>query len=624
MDEKIVQQKGMFQRFVQAADFTLRASKEGSKQRVLSFAASSEEPVERWYGMEVLSHDKSAVKLDRAKAGAMPLLFNHNFDDPIGMITSAKVEGGRLMVESEMFETVRALEVGTMIDGGLRNVSLAYRVNVLEEDKKSNTFTATDWQPFEVSIVTVPADPTVGIGRSESEFSMRILTFPQKGPNVDKEITPDAARTVVIEDGGPPAPKLNPVVVEQQRRAGIENLCKANKLPDETRDFWISSGATMNTVAEEMLGIMEERGRTSPQSVAKLGLTKKEVKRFNLCRAIDACGARNWNQASFEAECSLEIAKRLGIQQADPNQIYIPLEVQDREPLARADFVTAQRMKRDLTVASGSGGGFLVETANMGFIDLLRNRSVMLAMGSTRLTGLQGNVAIPKQTTAGTVTWLANEASTITETNQVFAQVSLTPKTVGGYTELSRLLLLQSNPSAESLVMNDLATIVALAVDLAGLAGTGASGQPTGIISTAGIGGVTGTSIAYAGIVEFQTDVATGNALTGNCGWVTTPAVAGLLKQRVKFTSTASPIWEGQLLDGQVDGYKAMSSNQVPSANILFGDFGQAIVAEWGVLSLEINPYANFQAGIVGVRAIYTVDIGVRIPAAFSLATSVT
>lgn len=624
MAEKIVKQKGWFQRFIQGAEFSVRAAKEGSKQRTLSFAASSEEPVERFYGMEVLSHEKSAVRLDRAEGGAMPLLFNHNWDDPIGMITGAKVSGGRLMVDAVMFETGRALEVGAMIDGGLRNVSLAYRVNVLEENKKTETYTATDWEPFEVSIVTVPADPTVGIGRSESEYSVRILSSNLRGGlTVENENTGDAARSVALEPMAP-APKLNPVVLEQQRRAGIENLCKANKLPDETRDHWISSGASMGTVAEEMLGIMEERGRVNPQSVSKLGLTKKEIKRFSICRAIDACGARNWGTASFEAECSLEISKRLGVQQADPNQVYVPLEIQDREPVAQRNFSPMHRQQRDLTVASGSAGGFLVETANLGFIDLLRNRSVMLAMGSTRLTGLQGNVAIPKQTTAGTATWLANEASTITETNQVFAQVSLTPKTVGGYTELSRLLLLQSNPSAESLVMNDLATIVALAVDLAGLAGTGASGQPTGITQTAGIGGVTGTSIAYAGIVEFQTDVATGNALTPNSGWVTTPAVAGLLKQRVKFTSTASPIWEGQLLDGTVDGYRAMASNQVPTASMIFGDFGQAIVAEWGVLSLEINPYANFQAGIVGVRAIYTVDIGIRIPAAFSLASSIT
>jgi HK97 family phage major capsid protein len=105
---------------------------------------------------------------------------------------------------------------------------------------------------------------------------------------------------------------------------------------------------------------------------------------------------------------------------------------------------------------------------------------------------------------------------------------------------------------------------------------------------------------------------------------VTTPAVAGLLKQRVKFTSTASPIWDGKLMDASVDGYRGMASNQVPAANILFGDFSQVIIAEWGTLELEVNPFAGFQAGIIGVRAIYSIDIGVRYPAAFSLATSVT
>lgn len=612
MSEELVKQKELFRRFLTNDLFEIR--KTDGKARTLHFAASSEYPVERWYGMEILSHAKKAVKLDRAAHGAMPLLFNHDINDPIGMITKAELSGGRLMVDAALFETGRAAEVQTMIDGGLRNVSLAYRVNVLEEDTHTEIFTATDWSPYEVSIVTVPADPTVGIGRgSDTLYDMRMIRSTNHKETTMAEIT--ETRSAVLDETDRPL-KLNPVEVEKQRREGIENLCKANKLPDETRDHWISEGTSMNVVAKEMLGIMEERGRMNPQSVSKLSLSAKETKTYSLSRAIDACHLQVWAGAEFEAECSREIMKRLGRNEANRNTLFVPLEVQTRD--------LAKRDQRDLTVATGSAGGFLVETANVGFIELLRNRSVIMAMGATRLSGLQGNVAIPKQTTAGTVTWLANEASTITETNQVFAQVSLTPKTVGGYTEISRLLLLQSNPSAEQLVMNDLAVIVALAVDLAGLTGSGASGQPTGIINTAGIGGVTGTSIAYAGIIEFQTDVAAGNALSANSGYVTTPAVAGLLKQRVKFTSTASPLWDGQLLEGLVDGYRAMASNQVPSANILFGDFGQVIVGEWGVLELEVNPYANFQAGIVGVRAIYTVDIGVRYPSAFSLATSVT
>ena len=133
---------------------------------------------------------------------------------------------------------------------------------------------------------------------------------------------------------------------------------------------------------------------------------------------------------------------------------------------------------------------------------------------------------------------------------------------------------------------------------------------------------VTGSSIAFAGILEFQTDI--GNALSQSCGYVTTPAVAALLKARVEISSTYSPLWVGSLLDGTVTGMRAMTSAQVSSGYILFGDWAQVIMAEWGSLAVEVNPYANFQAGIIGVRALYAMDAGLRIPGAFSVASSVT
>jgi len=601
------------------------------EQRTVELAFSSEEPVQRWFGKEILSHAKGAVDLERLNSGQANLLVNHDPSDWVGVIESARIDGDKVGRGVVRFgNSARANEVFRDVkDGILSSVSVRYRP--IEMNRNSNIgkdqedeFTITRWMPFEVSLVTVPGDHTVGVGRAAAPLHQLAATAARKENHMSKDGSAPAggaADDVVVLDD---KPKIDPVAIEKSRRRGIENLCKANKLDDATRDHWISSGASMDQVAEQMLGIMEERGRENPQSASKLGLTKKEIKKFNLCRAIDACGSRNWSKAGFEAECSGEISKRLGRLEADQNRFFVPLELQQRENRTAIEDLAYSLMKRDLTAGTGSAGGFLVETTNVGFIDLLRNRSVVMAMGARRLTGLQGNVAIPKQTVAASVTWLANEASTITEGQQTFAQVALTPKTVGGYTEISRLLLLQSNPSAEGLVMADLSAIVGLAVDLAALTGSGASGQPTGVINTAGIGGVTGTSIAYAGIVEFQTDVATGNALTGNCGFVATPVVAGLLKQRVKFTSTASPIWDGQLLDANVDGYRGLASNQVPTGDLLFGDFGQIVIGEWGVLELEVNPYANFQAGIVGVRALYSLDVGVRIPAAFSLATSVT
>ena len=591
--------------------FEMRAADSKGPAR-LTFSLSSEYPVERYFGTEILSHEPSAMRMDRLSRGAMPLLFNHNWDDPVGMVDGGTVRDGRLQVDAHLFDTERAREVAAMLDGGLRNVSLGYRIHDAEEDAKTGEVRVTSWEPYEASIVTVPADPTVGLGRSgqqEFEVSFRSNTANPAAHQGDTKVSnaenaaAGASAEVNVEVV---RENQSAVQAEAGRTRVIENLAKANNIDTGIANRWISSGASLEQVSEDVMQILASRS-SKTKSVADLGMSKNEQRKFSIARAIRACADQNWADAGLEAEASREIAKRLGVV-ADKTRFYVPADIQ----------------KRDLTVGTSSAGGFLVATENQSFIEILRNSAISYKAGVTNLSGLVGNVTIPRQTAAATNYWLSTEATAITESQQTFGQMSLSPKTAGAYTEISRQLLLQSSPGAEQIVMTDLAQQVGLAVDAAVLNGSGGSGQPQGIIGTAGIGSVTGTSIAYAGIVEFQTDTAAGNALYGASAYITTPAVAGLLKQRVKFTSTASPIWEGGLLEGRVDGYNAFASNQVPSANILFGDFSKVVLAEWGVLQVEVNPYANFAAGIVGVRAMYSIDVGVRYAAAFSLATSVT
>lgn len=618
----------LFRRFLENVEIEVRREKTDT---VMTFAASSESPVERSFGMEVLSHEQGAVRLDRAKRGAMPLLFNHNMGDPIGMIKDARLESGRLMVDAQLFDTARGREVQAMIAGGLRNVSIMYRSYVIEENKKSEQFTVKDWEPFETSIVSVPADASVGIGRSaDSEFEVRIvrasepakaeeIKMPDQNVKADNEIDTaleqhnHAARAMDAARGaGKQAQERAALDIEKARKNAIITLCKTNKLDDSYRDMWIGQGLSLNQVADEILSVVEERSKSNPQSPASLGLSHQETQRFSLARAIVACRDQNWTKAGYELECSRSIAQKMGCV-PEPTKFFVPFEVLER-PI--------NRQKRDLTVGTAGAGGFLVETENVGFIEMLRNRSVAFRMGARRLSGLQGNVTVPRQSAAATAVWLANEASTSTESQQTFVQLSMTPKTVSAYTEVSRLLLLQSSPSAEAIVTDDLAQVVATAADLGVINGSGAAGQPTGIIGTSGVGAVTGTTLAYAGILEYQTDVATANVIPSRGGYVTTPSVASLLMQRVKFTSTASPLWEGNVWDGSMAGFTAMSSNQMPAASMIFGDWEEAVVAEWSVLSIEVNPYANFQAGIIGVRAMYSMDVGVRRPFAFSVTAS--
>lgn len=601
-----VKQNELFRRFTSEP---LEFREENSRK--LRFPASSELPVERFYGNEVLSHVRGAVRLQRASGGAMPLLFNHDVNDPIGMITSAELKGGRMWVDAELFDTARAAEIQKMMAGGLRNVSLAYRVNELVEDKKSGTFTATDWEPYEVSIVTVPADPSVGIGRgAESVYEVRMVrtettarTATTKGAAMaDKEI-------VAVESAE--VKQVNPIEMEQRRKQAIENLCKTNKLDDNYRDMWIGQGASLEQVADDMLKIMEERGKTNPTSVAKIGLTEKETREFSLGKAINACASRDWKGAEFELEAIKAVAQRMG-KTPDPHKFYVPFEVLMRKMPVRGD-------KRDLTVASSGGGGYLVATENMGFIDMLYNRSVAFNMGVRRLSGLTSSITIPRMSASGTAYWLASESTAATESQQTFQQVSMTPKTAAAYTEISRQLLLQSSPGAEGIVTDDLAQIVATAADLAVLNGAGSNGEPDGIIGFSGTGSVAAGSLNYAAVLEFQTDVASSKVRPQSGGYVTTAAVAAIAKQRQRFSSTDTPLWSGNIWDGQIEGFRAMSSEQVPSATMIFGDWSEIVVGEWGVLEVEVNPYANFQAGIIGVRCMYTMDVGIRRPYAFSI-----
>ena len=586
--------------------------------RTLTFPFSSELPVKRWYGEEILVHDVNSMDVGRLNNRA-PLLFNHGLNDVLGVVERAWVntEDRRGYTTVRFAKTARADEVlGMVQDGILPNVSFMYRIDAAEENPASGEIRVTRFEPLEISIVTVPADQSVGVGRdfaneeTEIQITRVEVVAPQgaattaqaaKGAIMSEVNTPAAATTA------DPQTRNDGTESERLRIKAITNLARNHKVDDKTRDDWIDKGVTVDDASAKVLDILAERGRTNPQSVSMVGMSNSETRQYSLTRAINAAFDKDWSKAGLELEAHKLIAQRMGTI-AHPNKFYVPLEVQ----------------KRDLTAGTGSQGGYLVQTSNVGFIDLLRNRSVVMRMGARTLSGLVGNVTVPRQTTANSVTWLANEAATVTETNAVFGQLSLAPKTVGCYQEISRQLTLQSSPDAESLIMSDLSAVVALAVDAAALNGSGASGQPLGIIGTAGIGGVTGTSIAYAGIIEFQTDVAGGNALSSTCGYVTTPVVAGLLKTRQRFTSTDTPLWQGNILDGTIEGFKAMSSVQVPTGDILFGDFNQVIIAEWGVLEVEVNPYANFQAGIIGIRALYTVDVGVRYAASFSLATSVT
>lgn len=606
--------------------------RDNSERRSISFAASSEEPIDRFFGTEILSHQPKAVRLGRITSGAAPLLFNHNWNDPVGMVTAGRLADGRLVVDAEFFDTERAREVGAMIDGGLRNVSIGYEIRAIEERPKEQQYLVTDWEPLEVSIVTVPADPSVGLGRDhESAFEALLLrtqkpadnatsTSPKGGISMSEQTTQAAAGTTqadtqIVTRDGTIEQRTSPLAIEQGRKQAILNLCKANRIDERVQRHWIETGAPLEVVSEEMLKILEERGR-SDSAPAMIGMDRKEVRQYSVMRALRAALSKDWSKAGLELAAHKAVLERSGVQPRNGSSFFVPMDVQ----------VRSHGMVRDMTAAGASGSQYLVSTQNQpgSFIDLLRNDSVVLALGATRLTGLTGNITIPRMTAGGTAYWLGDENTAITESQATIGQVSLSPKNVAGLTEISHQLMQQSDPSVEAMVMNDLAAVIALAVDVACLRGSGNSGQPQGIVGTSGVGSFdTDATNTYSDVLDAQVDVAAANALRPGCAYVADPASAALLLARSRFANTDTPVWDGNLLAGTMAGFPARATNQMSANTMLFGWWPSIIVAEWGMLELAVNPYSDFTRGLSQIRAWYTMDTAMRYPAAFSYDSTV-
>jgi HK97 family phage major capsid protein len=333
-------------------------------------------------------------------------------------------------------------------------------------------------------------------------------------------------------------------------------------------------------------------------------MSSKEVREYRLSKALRACLTPS--ESGLEAECSRAIETSIGRSPSSRHAVFVPLEIQTR----------------DLTVASAGAGGYLVGSETISIVAALRAKMVTRRLGAIVEDAGLGNGTFPKLATGASVSWLGGEAAAIAESTPTTSQIAFTPKSAGSYIELSRQLIYQISPEAEAALTRDLGAAVAVGIDTAALAGTGASGQPTGIVNTVGIGTVAGTTLGWAGITEFEEDVSTANALLSDqsFGYATTPAIRKLLKGREKIVGGGVPIWDGATMNG----YAALATTGCPSATMIGGDWSQIVIATWGILEIEVNPVAAFAQGIVGMRAIYSVDVGLRYPAAFSVATSIT
>ena len=590
--------------------------------RTVEICFATETPYERYWGVEILDCKPGSVRTQRLKSGCN-LIMDHDCRDVVGVVDSFSF-GADLCVRAvvRFGKSARAQEIfGDVADGIRTNVSVGYMIHkaiLQSENEGVGTYRVTDWEPYEVTLTSVPADINAGVGRSLDGVTDAADAGQTRDDAIDTTAA-DAATTA--EDAADAEDEATDPAAESCSTTTTTVSIEVITMTDRNHAAEISAMGSQMGLADLALksiqaGHTTEQFQTeaiaalSKKSVptADIGLTAKEVKSFIILAGINALANPNNAQAraaaAFEFECSQAVAQKMG---RAAGGFYLPSDVQ----------------KRDLVVGTTTAGGYTVATELRGFIDILRNAMVIDRAGATFMSGLVGNIAIPKQSVAGTAYWVAENAAP-TESQQTLAQVTMSPKTVGAFTDISRQLLLQSSIDVQNWVTRDLATIVGLAIQQAAINGPGTGNAPTGIltaVTASQIGDTNGKAPTWANIVGLEADVAANNADVGTLAYLTNAKVRGKLKVTEKFaTSNGSPIW----VDGALplNGYAGHVTNAVPSnltkgnqsasSAIIFGDFASLLIGLWGATDILVDPYTGGAAGTVRVRVLQSCDVALR------------
>lgn len=404
-----------------------------------------------------------------------------------------------------------------------------------------------------------------------------------------------------------------PVAGAANEAAAIVSLCVKHGHEAKAADY-ISNGLTLDQVAIKILDANPAKPIVDPAT--PIQLSAKEQGQYSFQNAIKAAiDIREGRAASgFEVEVHQQLAKSMPVNYQAKGGIFMPLAT-------------------SLTSTGSTTGGEVVRTQYGDLIDLLRAASVVTSMGASTLNGLNGPVTFPKQTGASTLAWTGEAGSAVAESNITLGTVTLSPKTAMAKGSLSRQLLLQSNPNAEQMIRNDLAAIAALGIDRAALHGAGSSNEPDGLYHLTGVNAVAmGGVPTFGKLVDMTTECAKDNALLGNLGFVTTPGMAGKLRQTLVASAAGSEmIFKGINGGGEMAGYKAMASNQVSSTlaggaehGIIFGNWSDLIIGTWGGIEITVDPYTLADQGLIRLILFLMADVIVRHPESFCKATGAT
>lgn len=548
---------------------------------------STETPVLRSFGYEVLDHAPGSVDLSRAP---LPVIEGHDATRlNIGVVSDLHLDGQRLRGTLRLGLSARAREVAADIAARIvRSVSIGYSVGTPTRagEHDGTPVFRFPFQPFELSLVAAPADPATGIYRNHE----RNIPMESVAINTEQKLTRSERRQLAAE-----------TETESDRARGIAKLGEVFKVSDMALEA-VSRGDTIDEFRTTVMQHLERRTPTLPVDFRQS--QRSDFEGVSLSRAIAASIDHTYRDGAHDLGTLKDYARSIG------------------KTHARGIVVPGEVLYRAVTKA-GSGGNLVpTDYLDSNFIEPLRAALITGRAGATMLSGLQGDVAIPRQTADISTSWiLADSSGTVSSSDPTFDKVTLSPKTVGVTTTASRKMLLQGLPAIEQIIRTSMTEAIARAIDTAALHGTGASNQPTGIFATSGIGALTtGASVApgFSKIVDVENELLIDNVDPARGVYVVGAAWATAMRKVEVAASTGIFLLNTDTSgEARLYGRRCLLSNLVTTKMLVLGDFRHLLIGLWSGVDIVVDPYTRASYGDVVLTGLQDVDIAVRQASAF-------
>ncbi|WP_313111848.1 phage major capsid protein [Pseudescherichia sp.] len=565
-----------------------------NREVLLSF--SSETPVERYINgkayNEILIHTAESVDLTRLKDGA-PLLFNHDYDSHIGTVDTASIDPDRVGRALVRFSSVGlgAEKFAMVQERTLQKVSVGYEI--LDYVIDGDNLLVTRWMPIEISMVSVPADNYVGIGRKLSDEEIEL---------------PEDASTQSEEEET--TQESEPESEDESQDVSTEPEAEESRAEeDETNTDENSS--TDNTSLENESDEREKINKEEEQRI-------KELRSMGSLFKVDAETAIQEGLSVTDFKRSL---KNKPIHNVKENKMENILSNAIRSITSGVADENLQRTERGIVIPVNAlrtsttvGGAALVKEDMVdSYIDLLRANSILSRFNVQVFSGLagNGNLVIPVASGMGSAFGIVAEGADSPIHDSVWTNKTLSPKTFTGSTSITRTLQM-SNGATERFVSEQL--VKKAASDLENLVLAKVYSQATK---------QTATAFDMAAIETAIETLGTANVAVENLTAIVHPSVYSQLRQTPVAGNTAAKMMVEGYREDQwlLDEVRVIVSTRVPADTICIGNFDEIILAQWEDLVIDRDTTTQRASQGLVLRAFAYIDYDVEHAESFVVIT---